>query len=187
MPWSFFPNLEAEGTTDDVRGRIAIEKLYTNLIVISMAVFGTFAIALLLAKWGSDTDILFLTFLAGCVGGVLNNYTRVSAMDSAKNPAITTTAQLRVAVIQLYISFFVAGILAFVIYGIFASKLATGPLFPKFVGYDQNYESVTQLLKCLAPEKNEDAAKAVIWGFVAGWSEKLLPNLLDAFTKRAGG
>jgi hypothetical protein len=37
----------------------------------------------------------------------------------------------------------------------------------------------------IVPEKTLDAAKALLWAFIAGFSEKLIPNILDKLAQQA--
>ncbi len=60
-----------------------------------------------------------------------------------------------------------------------------GPLFPKFVDLSkEKYDSLASVF-LIVPASPLDAAKALLWAFVAGFSEKLIPNILDQLAKRA--
>lgn len=128
----------------------------------------------------TKTNLLSLVIAAGMGGGVISTYIRVkgstgqSSYDGA--PGIPK--------LQAYISPLVAGMLALVFHGFLASGIVTGHLFPKFIGDELKYNSLPEMLKLLAPDTNRDAAKAVVWAFVAGFSERLVPNVLDMVTKK---
>ena len=47
------------------------------------------------------------------------------------------------------------------------------------------YNSLSEMVDTLTPATNRDAAKAVVWAFIAGFSERLVPNVLDAVAKTA--
>ena len=89
------------------------------------------------------------------------------------------------AIIQVYVSPLVAGIFALVLYAIFLTEIITGALFPAFKGTEATYDSVRQLLIGITPDQRLDAAKALLWAFIAGFSERMVPNILDRLVERS--
>ena len=161
-----------------------METLYWHLLANACIAFGGLAVLLLLARFGKYSDVMMLIFFAGAVGAVVNNYYRLANLS--KNPAVLQEAgQMSLVIIQMYVSLLISGILAFVAYGIFISGLVQGSLFPAFEKSDSRYESVTNLLSSLSPKTNLDAAKSIIWAFIAGFSERLVPNIIDALVTKA--
>ena len=79
----------------------------------------------------------------------------------------------------------VAGVLGFVIYGLFLSGLLQGDLFPKFKSADAEFTRISVLLETVTPNQNVDTAKAIVWAFIAGFSERLVPNVLDRLVNQA--
>lgn len=82
----------------------------------------------------------------------------------------------------LYIVFF-AGILT----GDGGGGLFTSNLFPNFDNLAKGEEGVLDMQKVLAirPSSIQDLGKLVIWCFLSGYSERLVPNLLESLEKRA--
>ncbi len=117
-------------------------------------------------------------FLAGTLGGVTNNYIRLKAIpaDQAIFPN-TTTNQL--AIIQVYVSPIIAGVFGCILYYIFVSGILRGALFPEFTGVEENFQSVSEIFNTIDPKTNQDSVKAIVWSFVAGFSEKMVPNIID--------
>ena len=75
--------------------------------------------------------------------------------------------------------------LAFVMYGLCLSGLLQGALFPKFTQTGTAYTGVGTFLNTIGPETNLDTAKALIWAFIAGFSERFIPNILDRLVAQA--
>lgn len=162
----------------------ALVKLYWHLAVTGILTFAGFMVALMVARFGVFSDLLLLVLLAGSTGAVINNYYRLAKLacaDSASVPEMDNS----VFTVQLYVSVLIAGVLGFVMYGLCVSGLIAGDLFPAFQGVQADYASVTDLMARVSPASNVDAAKAVVWAFIAGFSEKMIPNMIDRVASRA--
>lgn len=115
-------------------------------------------------------------FLTGAGGGVISTYFRL------KDVAPTQIEPHEI--LQIYISPVIAGLLGWICYAFFLTQMLQGPLFPKFVELDKvRYENLTSVF-LIVPQSPLDAAKALLWAFVAGFSEKLIPNILDQLGQR---
>ena len=121
-----------------------------------------------------------IIFLAGSVGGVANNYRRLVNMPlkviADENPI---TKQL--ITFQTYVSPIVGGIFSIVLYLLFMSGILQGTFFPAFSPAltKDIYESFQTFASVANPATNQDAAKAILWAFIAGFSEGLVPNFID--------
>jgi len=72
---------------------------------------------------------------------------------------------------------------AVMVYLVFAGGLLRGDLFPEFIcapdkGCDDFHGFVTNWM----PKDPAANAKAIVWGFVAGFSERFVPNILNRLT-----
>ncbi|NIR93988.1 MAG: hypothetical protein GWO08_10025, partial [Gammaproteobacteria bacterium] len=72
------------------------------------------------------------------------------------------------AIIQVYVSPVVGGVFAVVLYAFFITGIITGAFFPEFKGLNEPYSGVADLFGNLSPDNRLDAAKALVWAFVAG-------------------
>lgn len=160
-----------------------MERYYIHLAICGLISFGGLALVLLLQGLPLISNIMTAIFFAGSVGAVINNYYRLARLQ--ENDAINTITHPRVIVTQFYVSLLFSGILGFIAYGLFASRLLQGDLFPTFKQMEHPYLSIHYLLTLVSPETNLDAAKAIIWAFIAGFSERFVPNAIDALTKAA--
>lgn len=125
---------------------------------------------------------LLLLFFSGTLGGTISTYIRVKSlplMDQEK-PTIK-----KLAIIQIYITPIVAGIFGFILYLLFVSGILAGALFPEFVGLEANFETAQSMFDLVTTKTNLDAMKALVWAFIAGFSERMVPNILDKIVKEA--
>lgn len=126
-----------------------------------------------------------LFFIAGTVGGVVNSFRRIQKLSLAqiKKPSQMTGW---LVTIQIYVSPFVGGVFAIVLYLIFMSGLVNGALFPAFQSVDQKAFTTFRDFAALAmPATNADMAKAMVWSFIAGFSEGLVPNFISKVTRES--
>ena len=69
-------------------------------------------------------------------------------------------------------------VFAFALYMIFVAGFISGDLFPRFVNTTVQYEDMKGFLTRVDPKSYEDVAKILVWSFIAGYSEKFVPNLI---------
>jgi hypothetical protein len=121
-----------------------------------------------------------LYFLAGCVGGITNHYRRLQSLPLTEEQLTSITSPYSF-IIQSIASPCLGGVFAVTLYLAFGSSLIKGPLFPEFTGAGEPYNSDEGLkgLFDLIPCTNKDVAMMFIWAFVAGFSERFVPNWLD--------
>lgn len=83
----------------------------------------------------------------------------------------------------------VAVVFAFVLYLMFAGQMISGDLFPRFVRNTLDnggaYVNMADFATRMKPESYKDVAKLLVWSFVAGYSERLVPNLITQILKSA--
>ena len=72
----------------------------------------------------------------------------------------------------------IASVFAVIVNLIFISGIVSGELFPRFYGADLSYFDMIQWALSIDPQTNADMAKILLWSFVAGFSEKLVPNMV---------
>ncbi len=161
-----------------------MERQYMNLAATAIVAFGGFVAVLFAARFQYYSDVVMAIFFSGSVGAVVNNYFRLSKIASRAKALETDLTRPNIT-LQIWVSLFLSGILGFVAYGLFLSGMLQGELFPRFNGLDGEYKDLTQLLRMVLPKTNLDAAKALIWAFVAGFSERFVPNVLDSLVLKA--
>jgi len=73
-------------------------------------------------------------------------------------------------------------VFALVLYMMFISGLVSGDIFPKFVHATIEeggaYANMKGFVTIVDPESYKDVAKILVWSFIAGYSERFVPNLI---------
>jgi hypothetical protein len=147
-------------------------------------------IGLLLCWLGENRyfdSLLLLVFLAGTLGGVITTYLRLrnikSYFSEIQAPSASDQLENILAIIQVHVSPIVAGVFGVIFYALCASGVIAGSLFPNFNNMEKEYTNLIEFFDCLKPLTKQDTAKALIWAFIAGFSERLVPNILDRLAK----
>jgi hypothetical protein len=95
-----------------------------------------------------------------------------STVDIAvRSEQIPENASRVAIVITFFWKLTVSGILAVILYCMFAAQIIQGSLFPNFTSDGSTFQSMETFLRSMTPETNVDMAKVLFWSFVAGYSE----------------
>ena len=126
------------------------------------------------------------------LGALFSALMRLYRVDQASLALITPTVQeLGGGYLAMY-SFvppLVGAIAAVVLYLIFVAGLMSGSLFPAISCVaGKTCSNVTELMQNYWPTGPQDYGKALVWAFIAGFSERLVPDLLQGLvTKEQSG
>jgi hypothetical protein len=176
----------AETDTGDLEAGPAVSAAHLTtelmrhfLIVLAVIVAASAVTMILMGRFIEDMSLAYLVFLFGTVGGVANNYRRLTALVKSDEDVLLEPDSRKLVTFQIYASPVIGGIFAVVLYGFFmAQTLITGDLFPSFAGCaDDAYGGLGSFSDC-APDQNGDVAKAFVWAFAAGFLERLVPNFI---------
>jgi hypothetical protein len=158
---------------------------FAHLTVTAVVCFGALAALLAMtAKNASRSDLPLLLFLCGAGGAVVANYQRLAKLSQDARNFGGELASVMVT-IQLYVSPAIGGVFALVLWAAFFSGLIQGDFFPRIDGTDAPYTGFTYLMKDTHPAMFKDAMKGVFWCFLAGYSERFVPNILDRLAEQA--
>ena len=132
----------------------------------------------------SNFSILMLVVLAGALGAFVSALRRLYALENIF-PTYRFRDLLRKA--RLYVIIYslipplIGAIAAAVLYVFFAAEFVTSPLFPKFVCELEGLGCLKfkEFIDHWKPATAADYAKAAVWGFVAGFSERVVPDILN--------
>lgn len=128
------------------------------------------------------TTLVLMGMLGGCVSAVSRLYSiawtgeTALALDDLNHTSWGLALNLVTSTLE-------GGIFAMVLYAIFAGGLVEGALFPRFNETKVNTPFFHEFMeKGLAT--HGDLAKALVWAFIAGFSERLVPDFLRTFETR---
>jgi hypothetical protein len=156
----------------------------TVLLVASMAV--ALLLSYAIAKY--QPPLLLLVMLGGMLGAFFSALTRLYKIEDLPialiSPAVTHLGG-RYLFIYSFVPPVVGAIAAVVLYVAFAGDLLQGGLFPKIAcKVTDGCGEFKDIVNNYAPDEPKDYAKALIWAFIAGFSERLVPDTLQAFAKK---
>jgi len=120
-------------------------------------------------------------FTVGVVGGVVGLQRRLKRM-SEEDLTLLANSWVYVCLSPL-----TGGILAVVIYILFVSGMLKGELFPEFAPDDPTKSEIgLPVLFNVHPLAAGDYGKALLWGFIAGFSERFATDIISRFESNAG-
>lgn len=141
-----------------------------------------------------DFPAQVVVLLAGALGAFFSALMRLYSLD--RLPAALLRADMN-DLGRFHLTIYslvppVTGMIgAIVLYYAFASGLIGGDLFPKFTCIsDPSHSKCTTFFPDLfyyAPESSQAYAKCVVWGFIAGFSERLVPDALGRLEQNQQG
>ena len=115
--------------------------------------------------------IMVFIFLSAILGCAVNESAR-------EHPSLESASKFDMVVFLSW-KLLVAIVFAIFLYLAFMSEIIDGHLFPNFQSMDATYkDTLTFMMKC-KPATNADAAQMLVWAFIAGYSERFVPNLME--------
>ena len=126
------------------------------------------------------TFIALFVFAAGLVGGFVSIQQRLPKI-ALKELQVLSGSWLSITLIPIN-----GGIFAIVLMLVFLSGILDGPMFPKFTHQAIHLdpcpiilaESFKNWLVTVFPSTGPDIAKLIFWSFVAGFSERFVPQII---------
>jgi hypothetical protein len=122
-------------------------------------------------------------FGCGLVGGFVSIQQRVKNFGDEELDLLSLS-WFQILLIPVY-----GGIFALVLYLAFLSNIVESPLFPHFASppFSQPLPSTQDIASFFAktyPATGADLTKLLFWSFVAGFSERFVPQILDTVQSR---
>lgn len=149
-------------------------RIVVMLALITVSAVGIIFIAFLAGLRsfsGEQYPKVFFLIGAAILGSLVNQPFRENQENSGNNPST----------LILYLAWkaVVATVFAIIVNLIFISGVVSGSLFPSFSGTSESYSSMVCWAINVDPSTNSDMAKMLLWSFLAGFSEKLVPNMIS--------
>jgi hypothetical protein len=165
---------------------------HVHIVSKRLIVMTALAIAVLSAIFGATFllgERLMLTYLAftcGIIGGFVSIQQRLKSV-SDEELELLARSWFQIVLIPIF-----GGVFALVLYCLFLSGIVSGHVFPAFTmpkpattGPDNNF--MIDLLTKTYPSTGPDLAKLLFWSFVAGFSERFVPQIITKVAAGAGG
>jgi hypothetical protein len=137
-----------------------------------------------------DPPLLIVVQLAGALGAFFSALIRLYNFQDLPKAVVARELEGLPRVHMLVYSMVpavVGAIAATVIHMLFAAGLIQGELFPVFkcgLGKD-SCTTFGSLVGSWGPDRATDYAKDIVWGFIAGFAERLVPNTLQNLSRSA--
>lgn len=124
--------------------------------------------------------ISWLVFECGIVGGFVSIQQRLKSIET-KELLLLSESWATILVIPIY-----GGIFSLLLYILFLAGLVQGHLFPSFYipefEIPPTTENIVSFLTKTYPSQGGDVAKLIFWSFVAGFSERFVPQIISKVT-----
>jgi hypothetical protein len=135
-----------------------------------------------------DPPLLLIVVLAGALGAFFSVLMRLYNFEDLPKALVSPDLDgLPPGYLIIYslVPAVVGAIAATVLYMLFASGLLKGDLFPSFVCKkgDDLCKTFGMLIGEWGPSQATDYAKAIVWGFIAGFAERLVPDTLQSLSR----
>ncbi len=125
---------------------------------------------------GNRSHLIYYVFLAGLIGGFVSIQQRLPTIE-LKELQELSHSWLSILLIPIN-----GGIFAIVLMLVFLAGILEGSLFPKFTHTEINSQYVVDSfltwLSMTFPTSGPDIAKLFFWSFVAGFSERFVPQII---------
>ena len=128
------------------------------------------------------TYLVAYVFLTGLIGGFVSMQQRLPSIH------LNELIELSKSWLSILLIPINGGIFSIVLLLIFLSGIIEGSMFPKFtqLSIDRSdlVGSFTSWLRTTFPTEGTDIAKLLFWSFVAGFSERFVPQIIRKATHR---
>lgn len=132
---------------------------------------------------GERTFLVFYVFLAGLIGGFVSIQQRLPGIELRE---LQELSHSWMSILLIPIN---GGIFAVVLMLIFLSGILKGALFPEFTQSEINPDDIVVSfigwMTTTFPTQGTDIAKLLFWSFVAGFSERFVPQIIRKTSESA--
>ncbi|BCS88533.1 hypothetical protein [Pseudodesulfovibrio sediminis] len=127
--------------------------------------------------------ITAVVFGCGILGGFVSIQQRLTSIDDDELDLLSKS-WASVLIIPLF-----GGIFALVLYVLFLTEIMDLDIFPKFYIPEFIHDraiDIPNFLQKTSPASGQDMAKMMFWSFLAGFSERLVPQVIQSVASQAG-
>lgn len=129
----------------------------------------------------TQTYLVAYVFLCGLIGGFVSIQQRLPQIDLDE---LVELSRSWFSILLIPVN---GGIFALVLMLLFLSGIIEGTLFPRYEHYPIDHENIVSSFKTWLtetfPEDGSDVSKLLFWSFVAGFSERFVPQIIRKVSK----
>jgi len=148
--------------------------------LILMTLFALIVVALLFGVtliFGKKFMVSWACFGCGLIGGFVSIQQRLKKIGD-EELELLSRSWFQILLIPIY-----GGVFALVLYLAFLGNIVDGAMFPKFYvpefAIPPSSEDMKKLFTSTYPAAGVDFAKLIFWSFLAGFSERLVPQIIS--------
>jgi hypothetical protein len=174
----------------------AYKQMLVYLFVAVLIVIGALSILTIpyfilvsMGKIQSDASSIFgVTILSGSLGALFSALIRLYNVEDLPKALIARELEgmpSKYLLIYSLVPIVIGAIAAAVLYVVFAGKLVTNDVFPVFEcrPAGDGCKTFISFISYWGPKAPEDFAKILVWGFIAGFAERLVPDTLQTLSQ----
>jgi hypothetical protein len=166
-----------------LREKFAIAKRQTVLLMFTIFVVGV-VVAWLLSRRAGQM-IIAEEMIVGMIGGYVSSFLRVYTMPPGDDILLSVTA-LRADRASLIAKPLLGAVFAVALHLLFISGLLSGGLFPVLkINPEGSKGQFKQFFTGTVIATDADFAKLLVWCFIGGFAERLVPDILDRLANQA--
>jgi hypothetical protein len=167
--------------------RMLSYQFYGAISLVALLVVGLLS-SYVIAKW--EPPLLILVMLAGTLGAFFSALTRLYNVDQLSIALISpTVSELEGRYLLMYslVPPIIGAIASVVLYIAFVGGIIGGGIFPELACKPDtaSCESLIDVMRNYGPKSAQDYGKVLIWGFIAGFSERLVPDMLQTLVTKS--
>ena len=158
------------------------KRLILLTLIALVLLLGVFALTL----WGKEQRFMvsWACFGCGLLGGFVSIQQRLKHLTDDEL-GLLCSSWFQIVLVPVY-----GGIFSLVLYAAFLSEIVQGSIFPNFASPPfseplPTTEDVKNFFTQTYPATTADFAKVLFWSFVAGFSERLVPQILNSSEKKS--
>jgi hypothetical protein len=180
----------AESSRPD-QGTLDAHRLLVMWLFIATSAIGLGFLALVLyfdATGRGGVTITVAVIVAGAGGGFVSSLRRLYSFQDVfpRREYVQLFRKMNFYVVAYSFVPAVVGMIgAVIVYLVFAAGLLKGDLFPEFHCASGDCTDFHGFVAYWAPKDAAAYAKAIVWGFVAGFSERFVPDILNRLSSES--
>jgi len=170
LHWAYAMAPERERTRTMILKKIALQMVFSlgiGVLLLSLAFY---------VKMPMLQTVILVMFM-GALGGYLSVQQRIASISNDQDP-ILTMFQLQSGLFAVRLAPITGAICGLALFLIFHGDLLQGNLFPKLDTIEYWLDALPATAH-LAPTDYPEIFKLLLWCFIAGFAERLVPDTLD--------